>query len=77
MYALDFDATVKANQNGFIWIDDDDKVRSSYFHSDDEKDQGIKSKYVNIGDTFVINNKVIMVKRESGWEPVDMRFDLY
>ena len=79
-YALEFVATVRTNQTGYIQIEKDKRVEN--FHILNYKpepvakntifDQGQTIKYIKVSDQFEIHSKVIMMKKESGWEAINI-----
>lgn len=84
MYALEFIATVQTNRDGYILIQKDGMVRNLNIFSYEPNDI-LQRGYLNIaeirhvreGDKFEIRNKVILEKKNSGWNTVALRWDLY
>jgi hypothetical protein len=84
MYAFEFAATVQANQEGYVLVREDGKVRNLTIFDHEPKDAlnfpGLLIKeirHVQQGDNFEVHNKVILEKHESDWIPIDLRWDLY
>jgi hypothetical protein len=84
MYAFEFAATVQANQEGYVFVQEDGMVRNLTFFNYEPKDAlnspGFRIKeirHVHQGDNFEIHNKVILEEKDSGWIPIDLRWDLY
>jgi len=83
MYALEFSATVRSNQEGYVLVQEDGRVRNLNLFNDEPKDimqrayLKIKEiKHIKKGNQFEIHNRVIMVRKDSGWEPIALRWDL-
>lgn len=85
MFAMDFIATCTANQDGFVLLSEDSLVENLRIFqagvsevTEDVTQYGyIGRRQLAAGDVFNCRSKVIMVKKESGWQPIAVRGDIY
>ncbi len=80
---INISATVRSNQEGYVLVQEDGRVRNLNLFNDEPKDimqrayLKIKEiKHIKKGNQFEIHNRVIMVRKDSGWEPIALRWDL-
>lgn len=84
MHAFEFMAVVKAKSEGYVIVAEDGRVRNLTIF-DYDLTEGLKGyflrykevRHITPGDLFEIHNKVIFSKKESGWEAIELRWDLY
>lgn len=85
MYAMEFMALCRLQENGYLLIDKDSISRNFKIFKYNVWDSSniimkalyIGSLEVNAGDEIKCVSKVIMIEKDNGWEPVAIRADLH
>ncbi len=87
LYALEFVAICTVNDNGFVFINENNMVNNNTIFETDPSNGDpnyfdfiptIKEvRSVKPGDIIQYTSNVIMQKTDNGWEPLDIRGDLY